>query len=59
MEEEQKNQFELNYKNNIKDIGDNLISQVITSAIKKIKKLIWYVLFPVFVVGFLLGAWVF
>lgn len=59
MEQEQKTEFELNYKNNIKDIGDDLISQVITNAAKKIKNIMWYVLFPVFVVGFFLGAWVF
>lgn len=53
-------EFNLNPNNNInKEIGDDILSELVSVIKTKIKKAVWYVLFPIFLFGFFAGAWIF
>lgn len=41
------------------DMGENILNQLAKILTSKVKKVVWYALFPVFLFGFFAGAWIF
>jgi len=50
--------FKLDPSKNL-STGEDIFEELVITALKKIKKYVWYVLFPIFLFGFFAGAWIF